>query len=254
MADAMVIASLRAEIAQIRAEKDAEISKLRYDVALERGEKERLAKTGRELTAAVAALEGQLRTTEELLDLERARCARMSEALHKARTMRDNADRVRHQMQRGVTVAFNQLQRSAVALEVEMKDLFAGLNERPGHDFDVDLGARDLDEPRSAAPPVEPTSSAPYGTFDGTFDGTLRTGGHERGVLRRVGGRGEASRRGTRRRGDGLRRARRAIATRRRGKSRGNGPAQSRGERILTSPGFEPSTRGIATRVSYPRE
>lgn len=161
MADAMVIASLRAEIAQIRAEKDAEISKLRYDVALERGEKERLAKTGRELTAAVAALEGQLRTTEELLDLERARCARMSEALHKARTMRDNADRVRHQMQRGVTVAFNQLQRSAVALEVEMKDLFAGLNERPGHDFDVDLGARDLDEPRSAAPPVEPTSSAP---------------------------------------------------------------------------------------------
>ena len=37
MADAMVIASLRAEIAQIRAEKDAEISKLRYDVALERG-------------------------------------------------------------------------------------------------------------------------------------------------------------------------------------------------------------------------
>ena len=80
MADAMVIASLRAEIAQIRAEKDAEISKLRYDVALERGEKERLAKTGRELTAAVAALEGQLRTTEELLDLERARCARMSEA------------------------------------------------------------------------------------------------------------------------------------------------------------------------------
>ena len=45
----------------------------------------------------------------------------MGEALHKARTMRDNADRVRHQMQRGVTVAFNQLQRSAVALEVEMK-------------------------------------------------------------------------------------------------------------------------------------
>ena len=57
-----------------------------------------------------------------------------------------------------------------------------------------------------------------------------------------------------RRRGDGLRRARRAIATRRRGKSRGNGPAQSRGERILTLPGFEPSTSGIATRVSYPRE
>ena len=47
MADAMVIASLRAEIAQIRAEKDAEISKLRYDVALERGEKERLAKTAK---------------------------------------------------------------------------------------------------------------------------------------------------------------------------------------------------------------
>ena len=88
----------------------------------------------------------------------------MGEALHKARTMRDNADRVRHQMQRGVTVAFNQLQRSAVALEVEMKDLLAGMNDRTGHDFDVHLGARDLDEPRPAAPHTDPTPSAPSTT------------------------------------------------------------------------------------------
>ena len=46
MAEGMVLASLRAETAQLVAEKDADIARLKYDLAVERGEREKLATLG----------------------------------------------------------------------------------------------------------------------------------------------------------------------------------------------------------------
>ena len=137
----MVVHSLRAELAQLRAEKESELAKLRYDLALERGEKDRLGRVAHALGARCAELEADLGTTSELLRLERQKTTRLGAALVKAKAMRDRMDAMRHEMQRGVTVAFNQLSRAAVALDGEMKDFFAHVNRRDGWDFDADVVA-----------------------------------------------------------------------------------------------------------------
>ena len=56
----MALASLRAETAQLIAEKDADIARLKYDLAVERGEREKLATLGEQMGRANAALEGEL--------------------------------------------------------------------------------------------------------------------------------------------------------------------------------------------------
>ena len=113
----MALASLRAETAQLLAEKDADIARLKYDLAVERGEREKLATLGEQLGRANAALEGELESSVELLRLERAKTARLSAALEKARAFRDRVDTMRHEMQRGVVIAFNQLSRATTALD-----------------------------------------------------------------------------------------------------------------------------------------
>jgi hypothetical protein len=100
MADAMALASARAESAQIVAQKDADIARLKYDLLVERGEKERLSKVGENLGRINSALEGELETCLELLRLERGKTARLSAALTKARAFRDKVDTMRHEMQR----------------------------------------------------------------------------------------------------------------------------------------------------------
>jgi hypothetical protein len=67
MAEGMALASLRAETAQLLAEKDADIARLKYDLAVERGEREKLATLGEQLGRANAALEGELESSVELL-------------------------------------------------------------------------------------------------------------------------------------------------------------------------------------------
>ena len=165
MADVMVVHSLRAELAQLRAEKESELAKLRYDLALERGEKDRLGRVAHALGARCAELEADLGTTSELLRLERQKTTRLGAALVKAKAMRDRMDAMRHEMQRGVTVAFNQLSRAAVALDGEMKDFFAHVNRRDGWDFDADVVA-DVDEAEAAAesqPPRDRVAGSPRG-------------------------------------------------------------------------------------------
>ena len=159
----MVVHSLRAELAQLRAEKESELAKLRYDLALERGEKDRLGRVAHALGARCAELEADLGTTSELLRLERQKTTRLGAALVKAKAMRDRMDAMRHEMQRGVTVAFNQLSRAAVALDGEMKDFFAHVNRRDGWDFDADVVA-DVDEAEAAAesqPPRDRVAGSP---------------------------------------------------------------------------------------------
>ena len=161
----MVVHSLRAELAQLRAEKESELAKLRYDLALERGEKDRLGRVAHALGARCAELEADLGTTSELLRLERQKTTRLGAALVKAKAMRDRMDAMRHEMQRGVTVAFNQLSRAAVALDGEMKDFFAHVNRRDGWDFDADVVA-DVDEAEAAAesqPPRDRVAGSPRG-------------------------------------------------------------------------------------------
>ena len=132
----MVLASLRAETAQLVAEKDADIARLKYDLAVERGEREKLATLGEQLGRANAALEGELESSVELLRLERAKTARLSAALEKARAFRDRVDTMRHEMQRGVVIAFNQLSRATTALDGEMHAFFGAMNNKDEWDFD----------------------------------------------------------------------------------------------------------------------
>ena len=134
----MVLASLRAETAQLVAEKDADIARLKYDLAVERGEREKLATLGEQLGRANAALEGELESSVELLRLERAKTARLSAALEKARAFRDRVDTMRHEMQRGVVIAFNQLSRATTALDGEMHAFFGAMNNKDEWDFDFD--------------------------------------------------------------------------------------------------------------------
>ena len=118
MAEALALASLRAETAQLVAEKDADIARLKYDLAVANGEKERLTKVGENLGRTNAVLESELESSVELLRLERGRTKRLTAALEKARAFRDKVDVMRHEMQRGVVIAFNQLSRAATALVV----------------------------------------------------------------------------------------------------------------------------------------
>jgi len=134
----MALASLRAETAQLLAEKDADIARLKYDLAVERGEREKLATLGEQLGRANAALEGELESSVELLRLERAKTARLSAALDKARAFRDRVDTMRHEMQRGVMIAFNQLSRATTALDGEMHAFFGAINNKDEWDFDFD--------------------------------------------------------------------------------------------------------------------
>ena len=134
----MALASLRAETAQLLAEKDADIARLKYDLAVERGEREKLATLGEQLGRANAALEGELESSVELLRLERAKTARLSEALDKARAFRDRVDTMRHEMQRGVMIAFNQLSRATTALDGEMHAFFGAMHNKDEWDFDFD--------------------------------------------------------------------------------------------------------------------
>jgi hypothetical protein len=161
MAEGMVLASLRAETAQLVAEKDADIARLKYDLAVERGEREKLATLGEQLGRANAALEGELESSVELLRLERAKTARLSAALEKARAFRDRVDTMRHEMQRGVMIAFNQLSRATTALDGEMHAFFGAMNNKDAWDFDLDA---DVDATRddenggaNAAPSVNTT-------------------------------------------------------------------------------------------------
>ena len=154
----MALASLRAETAQLLAEKDADIARLKYDLAVERGEREKLATLGEQLGRANAALEGELESSVELLRLERAKTARLSAALDKARAFRDRVDTMRHEMQRGVVIAFNQLSRATTALDGEMHAFFGAMHNKDEWDFDFDVDAtRDDDNGgagfgRNAAP------------------------------------------------------------------------------------------------------
>ena len=134
----MALASLRAETAQLLAEKDADIARLKYDLAVERGEREKLATLGEQLGRANAALEGELESSVELLRLERAKTARLSAALDKARAFRDRVDTMRHEMQRGVMIAFNQLSRATTALDGEMHAFFGAMHNKDEWDFDFD--------------------------------------------------------------------------------------------------------------------
>ena len=143
----MVLASLRAETAQLVAEKDADIARLKYDLAVERGEREKLATLGEQLGRANAALEGELESSVELLRLERAKTARLSAALDKARAFRDRVDTMRHEMQRGVMIAFNQLSRATTALDGEMHAFFGAMNTNTKDAWDFDLDA-DVDATR----------------------------------------------------------------------------------------------------------
>ena len=142
----MVLASLRAETAQLVAEKDADIARLKYDLAVERGEREKLATLGEQLGRANAALEGELESSVELLRLERAKTARLSAALEKARAFRDRVDTMRHEMQRGVVIAFNQLSRATTALDGEMHAFFGAMHNKDEWDFDFDVDATRDDE------------------------------------------------------------------------------------------------------------
>ena len=135
----MALASLRAETAQLLAEKDADIARLKYDLAVERGEREKLATLGEQLGRANAALEGELESSVELLRLERAKTARLSAALDKARAFRDRVDTMRHEMQRGVMIAFNQLSRATTALDGEMHAFFGAMHNKDEWDFDFDV-------------------------------------------------------------------------------------------------------------------
>jgi hypothetical protein len=139
MAEGMALASLRAETAQLLAEKDADIARLKYDLAVERGEREKLATLGEQLGRANAALEGELESSVELLRLERAKTARLSAALDKARAFRDRVDTMRHEMQRGVMIAFNQLSRATTALDGEMHAFFGAMHNKDEWDFDFDV-------------------------------------------------------------------------------------------------------------------
>jgi hypothetical protein len=141
MAEGMALASLRAETAQIIAEKDADIARLKYDLAIERVEREKLARVGENLGRANASLEGELETSVELLRLERSKTARLSSALEKARAFRDRVDTMRHEMQRGVMIAFNQLSRATSALDGEMNSFLEAMNDKDAWDFDFDDGA-----------------------------------------------------------------------------------------------------------------
>ena len=142
----MALASLRAETAQLLAEKDADIARLKYDLAVERGEREKLATLGEQLGRANAALEGELESSVELLRLERAKTARLSAALDKARAFRDRVDTMRHEMQRGVMIAFNQLSRATTALDGEMHAFFGAMHNKDEWDFDFDVDATCDDE------------------------------------------------------------------------------------------------------------
>jgi hypothetical protein len=146
MAEGMALASLRAETAQLLAEKDADIARLKYDLAVERGEREKLATLGEQLGRANAALEGELESSVELLRLERAKTARLSAALDKARAFRDRVDTMRHEMQRGVMIAFNQLSRATTALDGEMHAFFGAMHNKDEWDFDFDVDATCDDE------------------------------------------------------------------------------------------------------------
>jgi hypothetical protein len=146
MAEGMALASLRAETAQLLAEKDADIARLKYDLAVERGEREKLATLGEQLGRANAALEGELESSVELLRLERAKTARLSAALDKARAFRDRVDTMRHEMQRGVMIAFNQLSRATTALDGEMHAFFGAMHNKDEWDFDFDVVATRDDE------------------------------------------------------------------------------------------------------------
>jgi hypothetical protein len=146
MAEGMALASLRAETAQLLAEKDADIARLKYDLAVERGEREKLATLGEQLGRANAALEGELESSVELLRLERAKTARLSAALDKARAFRDRVDTMRHEMQRGVMIAFNQLSRATTALDGEMHAFFGAMHNKDEWDFDFDADATRDDE------------------------------------------------------------------------------------------------------------
>ena len=139
----MALASLRAETAQLLAEKDADIARLKYDLAVERGEREKLATLGEQLGRANAALEGELESSVELLRLERAKTARLSAALDKARAFRDRVDTMRHEMQRGVMIAFNQLSRATTALDGEMHAFFGAMHNKDEWDFDFDADGVD---------------------------------------------------------------------------------------------------------------
>ena len=138
MAEALALASLRAETAQLVAEKDADIARLKYDLAVANGEKERLTKVGENLGRTNAVLESELESSVELLRLERGRTKRLTAALEKARAFRDKVDVMRHEMQRGVVIAFNQLSRAATALDGEMHQFFGTMNSREEWNFDFD--------------------------------------------------------------------------------------------------------------------
>lgn len=153
MADAMALASARAESAQIVAQKDADIARLKYDLLVERGEKERLSKVGENLGRINSALEGELETCLELLRLERGKTARLSAALTKARAFRDKVDTMRHEMQRGVVIAFNQLSRAATALDGEMHSFFGSMNNREEWNFDFDDDADGFENTGYPGPP-----------------------------------------------------------------------------------------------------
>ena len=180
----MALASLRAETAQLLAEKDADIARLKYDLAVERGEREKLATLGEQLGRANAALEGELESSVELLRLERAKTARLSAALDKARAFRDRVDTMRHEMQRGVMIAFNQLSRATTALDGEMHAFFGAMHNKDewDFDFDADVDATCDDENggagfgRNAAPSSHTTPAKAVG--DDLLKGACFSGGH----------------------------------------------------------------------------
>ena len=113
MAEGMVLASLRAETAQLVAEKDADIARLKYDLAVERGEREKLATLGEQLGRANAALEGSSSLVSCCAWSARRR--RVCPRRWRRRAFRDRVDTMRHEMQ-GVVIAFNQLSRATTAL------------------------------------------------------------------------------------------------------------------------------------------